>query len=377
MTPSYSSPPTLLLACDLGKSAGKFFYKLPQSEPQALWMDAEVALLSASVASQLSSGGRAQDNAWYRCGDRLTLVGKSAQAHLDYNSFKEDKFLKAPERIAAVLGAIAHSHRLPTQFDAIVWILLPLNELGTRHEIATRLNHICHGFRFQNEREYQVSLQLSFRPEGYGIYVNRKQQLQQTGVAIATRTTWIEMLGHRNGTQLAFETGTLNKAKSSSKFPGFWDCFEKAAHAAGVSPPDYNALFHALETGKTQQFSAAKGRQIDFSAAIEQVQSGYLAALAPHFNDHLIPGLASGRGETILAGGAAYLMRFALQQYFEDCGFEERISFAWEMHESLQQLIEAQLPEAHESSSIPVRMVDCFGLFQVLLGEVSRMQGAA
>jgi hypothetical protein len=29
-------------------------------------------------------------------------------------------------------------------------------------------------------------------------------------VAIAQRTTWIEMLGHRNGTQLAFETGTLN-----------------------------------------------------------------------------------------------------------------------------------------------------------------------
>ena len=38
-----SRTPTLLLACDLSKSGGKFFYKLPQGQTHALWMEAEVA----------------------------------------------------------------------------------------------------------------------------------------------------------------------------------------------------------------------------------------------------------------------------------------------------------------------------------------------
>jgi hypothetical protein len=372
-----ASLPTLLLACDLGKSGGKFFYKLHNGQTQALWMDAEVAHRSASVIGQVNTGGRSQDNAWYRIGDDLTFVGKSARAHTDYNSFKEDKFLKAPERIAAALGAIAFTHNLPTEFEAVVWVLLPINELGTRKAIATRLTELCQGLRFRDEREFKISLRLGFRPEGYGIYVNRKQQLQQAGLAIATRTTWIEMLGHRNGTQLAFETGTLNQAKSTSKFPGFWEPFEKAAIAAGVSAPDYDVLLRALETGEGSQYSVAKGKIVDFSAAMQQVSAGYLATLDPYFNDNLIPSLATGKGEVVLAGGAVDLLQSALQQYFADRGFADRVSFAWEHQEPLQRLVTEQLPESQEFQSIPRRMVDCFGVFQALLGEVNCIPGVA
>lgn len=372
-----SAIPTLFLACDLGKSGGKFFYKLLTGPVHALWMDAEVAQRSVSVISQVNMAGRSQDNAWYRIDDELTFVGKSAKAFLDYNSFKEDKFLKAPERIAAALGAIAHSEKLPAEFEAIVWILLPINELSTRQSIATRLTEICQGFRFRDEQEYKISLRLAFRPEGYGVYVQRKQELQQTGVAIASRTTWIEMLGHRNGTQLAFETGTLNQAKSTSKFPGFWESFEKGAIAAGVSVPDYEVLLAALATNNPRQYSVAKSSQVNFAEAMQHVEIGYLSVLDPHFNDHLIPSLATGRGDVVIAGGAAYLMCSALRTYFEDRGFGDRISFAWEQQDSLTRLVKEQLPEAHEMESLAVRMIDCFGLFQALLGEMNRAQGAA
>ena len=103
----FSQTPTLLLACDLGKSGGKFFYKLLNGQTHALWMDAEVAQRSAAGVAQVSQGGRPQDNAWFRLGDNLVFAGKAAQAFLDYNSFKEDKSLKAAERIARVLGAMA------------------------------------------------------------------------------------------------------------------------------------------------------------------------------------------------------------------------------------------------------------------------------
>jgi hypothetical protein len=370
------SPSTLLLACDLGKSAGKFFYKFLNGRTNALWMDAEVAFRSAAVMNQINNGGRSQDNAWYRIGDQLTFVGKAAKAHIDYNSFKEDKCLKAADRIAAALGAIAFTHRLPSDFTAIVWILLPINELATRKNIATRLTELCQGFCVRDEIEYKVSLNLSFRPEGYGIYVNRKQELQQAGKAIVTRTTWIEMLGHRNGTQLVFETGTLNQALSSSKFPGFWEPFEKAAIAAGVSPADYEVLITALSTRNPQQYSVAKRSLFDFSEAIGQVEAGYLATIDPYFNDNLIPSLATGQGEAVFAGGAAELMRSALTSYFAERGFGDRIVFASDQHNFLQQLVEEQLPESHQIPSMTQRMLDCFGTFQALLGEMNRREVA-
>jgi len=196
-------------------------------------------------------------------------------------------------------------------------------------------------------------------------------------VAISQRTTWIEMLGHRNGTQLAFETGTLNAAKSTSKFPGFWEPFEKAANAAGVSVTEYDVLLKALETGQSQQYSVAKGEIIDLSDAMAQVEASYLDALDSHFNDHLIPSLATGKGDVILAGGAAYLMRQALQLYFEDRGFFPRLSLAWEHQDALTRLVEAQLPESYEMPSMAMRMTDCFGLFQALLGEMNRIKVAS
>jgi hypothetical protein len=372
-----SHAPTLLLACDLGKSGGKFFYKVLHGQTHALWMEAEVAQRAASGVESISPGGRPQDNAWYRNGEVLTFVGKAAQRFLDYNSFKEDKSLKAPERIVGALGVIAKTESLPARFDAVVWVLLPINELATRQQIASRLTALGQGFRFQDEVEYQVNLTLSFRPEGYGIYVQRKAQLQQAGVAIAQRTTWIEMLGHRNGTQLAFETGTLNSAKSTSKFPGFWESFEKAANAAGVSVTEYDVLLRALETRQAQQYSVAKGTSVDFSAAIAQVEAAYLASLESHFTDHLLPSLATGKGDVVLAGGAAYLMREPLRQFFDERGFAPRLSFAWEHQEALSQLVKAQLPEAVELPSLPMRMTDSFGLFQALLGDINRMRVAS
>ena len=303
-------------------------------------------------------------------------MGKSARSFLEHNSFKEDKCLKAPERIAATLGAIAQLEHLPSTFEAIVWVLLPINELATRQRIASRLSEICQDFSFQDTQTAQVSLKLTFRPEGYGIYVQRKKQLQQSGVAISTRTTWVEMLGHRNGTQLAFETGTLNLAKSTSQFPGFWEVFEKAATAAGVSAPDYAVLLKALETQSPQQYSVAKGAMVDLSEAMAQVAAAYVAGLDAHFNDHLIPNLAMGKGDVVLAGGAGYLMRSVLQDYFTERGFGDRVAFVWENQAALTQLVEAQLPEAHEMASIPMRMTDCFGLFQALLGEMNRVRVA-
>lgn len=90
---------------------------------------------------------------------------------------------------------------------------------------------------------------------------------------------------------------------------------------------EYEVLLQALETHQPEQYSVAKGTTVDISAAIAQVEAAYLAVLDSHFNDHLIPDLAAGKGDVILAGGATYLMREALWRYFEERGFSSRLSF--------------------------------------------------
>ncbi len=107
------------------------------------------------------------------------------------------------------------------------------------------------------------------------------------------------------------------------------------------------------------------------------MESAYLASLESHFTDHLLPSLATGKGDVVLAGGAAYLMREPLRRFFEQRGFESRLSFAWEHQEALTQLVKAQLPEAVEMPSLPMRMTDGFGLFQALLGDANRMRVAS
>ena len=103
-------------------------------------------------------------------------------------------------------------------------------------------------------------------------------------------------------------------------FLDFWEPFEKAANAAGVSVTEYDVLLKALETGPVAAcISVPKGEIIDLSDAMAQVEASYLDALDSHFNDHLIPSLSHRvRGMSFLAGGAAYLMRQALQLYFEE-----------------------------------------------------------
>lgn len=70
-------------------------------------------------------------------------------------------------------------------------------------------------------------------------------------------------------------------------------------------------------------------------------------------------------------------MREALKHYFEERGFSSRLSLAWEHQDALTRLIEAQLPESYEMPSMAMRMTDCFGLFQALLGEMNRMKVAS
>ncbi len=368
-----TTPPLISLVGDLGTSASKFFYRLTPGQTMPFWMGAEVAEgLPLAILPNLNIGGRPQDSAWLQIGDEVILVGEVAKTFLDANSLAANKAEKAAYKLAAALGVIAETEKLPSPYEAVVWIPLPLTEIRTRDEIAARLTSIAEqGFIFRGQSQ-QVKLSLKFFPEGFGLYLNRKKQLDTIGYAIEQRRTLIAMMGHRNLSILCFEGGSLKTAQSNSDGPGFWSAFEKAARSLGVTPADYSALLSALTTGQTKQISQVRAGVYDFTEMAEAARQTYWQAVNVYLQDNLLRQLADRSVDIIVSGGAAHILRQTIAQYFEQLGLSNQLLFADGMQERLVEVV-SQLPEAAVNPSLPLRMADCYGLFQGLIAKSSKI----
>jgi hypothetical protein len=373
MNPIATAPPLVSLVGDLGTSASKFFYRLTSGQIMPFWMGAEVAEgLTPAILPSLNTGGRPQDSAWLQIGDEVILVGEVAKTFLDANSLAANKAEKAAYKLAAALGVIAENEKLPSQYEAVVWVPLPLTEIRTRDEIAARLGTIAEqGFVFRGQSQ-QVKLSLKFFPEGFGLYLNRKKQLDTIGLAIEQRRTLIAMMGHRNLSILCFEGGSLKTAQSNSDGPGFWSAFEKVARSLGVTPADYSALLSALTTGQTKQISQVRAGVYDFAEMAEAVRQTYWQAVSVYLQDNLLRQLANCSVDIIISGGAAHVLRSTITQYFEQLGLSDQLIFADGMQERLTEVV-SQLPEAAVNPSLPLRMADCYGLFQGLIAKSSKI----
>ncbi|MEM1238640.1 MAG: hypothetical protein AAGI45_02250 [Cyanobacteria bacterium P01_H01_bin.26] len=373
MTLTTVANPQIYLAADLGSSASKFFYRLHPGQTVPLWMGAEVADgLSAVSVPSLNASGRPQDSAWLQLDDEIVLVGDAAKAFLETNSLMAKKSQMAAYKIAAVLGAIATAEELPTHYDATVWLALPLTEIRTRNEVAEQLQSLCQsGFKFRDTPQ-RIGLSLKFFPEGFGLYLRHKQQLESLGQSIAQRCMMVLMMGHRNLSALYFEGGSLRVASSSSNGPGFWPVFEKTADSLGVTTADYGALMNALMTGRNQQISQSRGSLYDFGELAEAVQQTYWQAVQVHLQDHVFKQLGNSTVDITVSGGASHVLRSRLEDYFDSLNLTERVTFA-DGSQSQLTAIASQLTESAIIPTLPLRMVDCYGLFQGLIGKLCKV----
>ncbi|MEM8501858.1 MAG: hypothetical protein AAF716_01740 [Cyanobacteria bacterium P01_D01_bin.1] len=367
------SPPTIHLAGDLGASASKFFYRVQSGQTVPIWMDSAVADgLSDAALPSIGMKGRPQDSTWLDLESEIVLVGESAKAFLNTTSLSANKSDKAAFKIAAALGVISELENLPAQYQAVIWIPLPLTEIRTHEQIARKFNDICDRSFLCRGRQQQVQPTLKFFPEGFGLYLNRKRQLESLGKTIHHRRTLILMMGHRNLSVLCFESGSLRAGRSNSDGPGFWPAFEKATRSAGVPPADYTPLMLALTTGRSQQISQAQAGIFDFGAYASFVRQTYWQAVSIYLQDNLLGQLTDSSVDIILSGGGSRILWTELTEYFSSLGLDDRLIYADRMQPQLTDAV-SQLPEAVQDSSIPLRMSDCYGLFQGLIGKLTKV----
>jgi hypothetical protein len=336
-------------------------------------MDSAVADgLGETALPSIGSQHQPQSSTWLEIGSEVVLVGALAKGFLDANSLSENKADKAAYKIAAALGVIAELEQLPSQYQATIWLPLPLTEIRTREQIAAKLNDICDSSFLCRGRPQQVQPILKFFPEGFGLYLNRKRQLDSLHRTIDQRRTLILMMGHRNLSILCFEGGSLRTGRSNSDGPGFWPAFEKATRSAGVPPTDYAPLMLALTTGKAKQISQAQAGIFDFGAYANFVRQTYWQAVSIHLQDNLLGQLTDSSVDIILSGGGSQIIRAELTDYFNTLGLDERIIYADKMQPQLTEVV-SQLPEAAQNSSLTLRMSDCYGLFQGLIGKLTKV----
>ena len=373
MTQTTEEIPTIYLAGDIGASASKFFYRVHTGQTVPIWMTSAIATgLTHSALPALSMSRRPQDSAWLQIDDDVILVGEAAKTCVETTSLSANKAETAAYKIAAALGIIAELENLPSHYRAAIWLSLPLTEIRTREQILDRFNDICDRGFICREQPQQVKPMLKVFPEGFGLYLNRKKQLENISLSISQRRTLILMMGHRNLSILCFENNALRAGKSNSDGPGFWPAFEKATRSAGVSPTDYAALMLALTTGKPQQISQAQAGLCDFGPYASLVQQTYWQAVSIYLQDNLLGQLTDSAVDIILSGGGSCMIRPQLTDYFGSLGLEDRLIFADTMQPQLRDVVSA-LPEAAQNSSISLRMSDCYGLFQGLIGKLTKV----
>ncbi|MEM8502408.1 MAG: hypothetical protein AAF716_04570 [Cyanobacteria bacterium P01_D01_bin.1] len=365
--------PTIHLAGDLGASASKFFYRVQPGQTVPLWMDSAVADdLSESALPSIGMKGRPQDSTWLDIDSEVVLVGESAKAFVNHTSLTANKAEKAAFKVAAALGVISEMEQLPNRYQAFIWIPLPLTEIRTHEQIAAKFKDICDRGFICRGRQQQVRPILKFFPEGFGLYLNRKKQLDSLSRTINHRRTLILMMGHRNLSILCFENGSFRSGRSNSDGPGFWPAFEKATRSAGVPPTDYAPLMVALTTGKPQQISQAHAGVFDFGSYASFVRQTYWQAVSIYLQDNLLGQLTDSSVDITLSGGGSRIIWTELTDYFSSLGLDDRIIYADKMQPQLTDAV-SQLPEAAQNSSIPLRMSDCYGLFQGLIGKLTKV----
>jgi hypothetical protein len=373
MTQTTKETPTIYLAGDIGASASKFFYRVQPGQTVPLWMNsAVVSGLTDTALPALGMSRCPQDCTWLQLDDEIVLVGEAAKTCVETNSLSANKAETAAYKVAAALGIVAELEQLPNRYQAVIWLPLPLTEIRTREQITDKLTSICEqGFSCRGQQQ-KVQTELKFFPEGFGLYLNRKKQLENISLSISQRRTLILMMGHRNLSILCFESNALRAGRSNSDGPGFWPAFEKATRSAGVPPTDYAALMLALTTGKAQQISQAQAGLCDFAPYISFVQQTYWQAVSIYLQDNLLGQVTDSSVDIILSGGGSCLIRTQLTDYFDSLGLGDRLIFADKMQPHLTDVV-SQMPEAAQNSSIPLRMSDCYGLFQGLIGKLTKV----
>jgi hypothetical protein len=367
-------PPLIQTYIDMGSSATKCLYW--QGQPHLLHLDPQVARLNPTRLDRLMLGGltsqEPEDSAYVMVGHSAYAIGALAMAQKGDSGLALPKRDRAVYKILATLGVIAEKTLVAQktnpsagEFTAQLGLLLPLEEYWQdRQELKAQIVGAMADFRFRGRAWVGQLERLEMQPEGAGLYLAKGLQLARAGVSIRDSTVVVLMLGHRNLSILTFEKGsTPQETNSTSQGPGFVEYLKQCAtELPGVAPDDPALLAAVLQAHPTFHVPGRR-EALDLAKACAYAREFYLERVT----QFLVEWLPSAEVEVIVGGGAAYVIRSELEQFFDQRGMGQQVTWAEALRQEMTDVLRG--PEGTDTPDLitSVRWADVYGLFKTFM----------
>jgi hypothetical protein len=421
----------LYLAVDTGGSQTKVIFQLDSHDrPHTFTMPPQIEQVPKNRLQHFFErqgwiGNPApQQRAWVEWDNQVFILGDFAQKFNPEDRLKERKYENTLYKVLAAVGVIVADQRdliKRRKLTVSLAVLLPWNEYSDRDLFKEQLTWMLQAFSFQ-DCPIKVKLDLLMcRPEGGGLAATF---LRQRGAHwLREKQLGVLMFGHRNTTALHFANGELKVG--DSPLLGFSVLLDHILeHVGGL---DREALTLALAQGMVKPtvsddpprhgwkkrashypdwqtlpqiqalaFSrnpSLRTKEIDrLAEAIELATQTYWQQLE-NWLKRVLPNHLK-LDEVLIGGGSATYLKPLLEKYFNSClhldsglGTQQRAEFRPMLESSalihstpinwgdpFQQQAKKLLAFSKtqdEAQSLSVRFLDCFGLFDYLLANLS------
>jgi hypothetical protein len=359
---------------DMGSSATKCLYW--HGKPSLLHLAPQVARLNPSRLDRLMLGGltsqEPEDSAYVMVGSSAYAIGALAIAQKGDSGLALPKRDRAVYKILATLGVIAEktlagdmSTEVGCEFTAQIGLLLPLEEYWQdRKELKAQIQGAIADFGFRGKALFGQLERIEMQPEGAGLYLAKGLQLARAGVGIRDRIVVVLMFGHRNLSILTFEKGsTPQEMNSTSQGPGFVEYLKQCATELPGVAPDDPALLEAVLNGHETFHIPGRREALDLSRASTYAREFYLDRV----NQFLVEWLPSAEVEVIVGGGAAYFIRSELEQFFQQRGLAQQITWAETLRQEMADVLRGNPGTTEPDLITSVRWADVYGLFKAFM----------
>ncbi|MBW4504964.1 MAG: ParM/StbA family protein [Scytonematopsis contorta HA4267-MV1] len=421
----------IYISVDVGGSQTKIIYqKSGDSKPNYLLLPPELEEISQTKLDNYMArlgwigSPHPDQQLWVVWNERVVVLGDFASKFDPQDRLGELKYENALWKVLGVIGLIVETNniRVPPKkpLSVELALLLPWNEYNDRKKFEEQLRKMLAGFQVRSTALKVNLSRFLCRPEGGGLAAVR---IKQEGIDwLRSLQLGVLMFGHRNTTILYFDRGQLKLG--DSPLLGFAnmldmviemtsgldrerlaDAIFKARHAAleEIYSADFNNTRHPkwVEAASIKALATAKDQNLrdkeiqDIGNAIKVATAEYWDKLE-RWMSRVLP---KELDEMIIGGGAAYHVEPELENYFNcqpktdteyssssysygspgkkirvegyrrKSGNKHFTPMIWGsgMTKVVKQTFNLEKQQFGEQC-IDSRLVDCFGLFDYLVG---------
>ena len=417
--------PKLFLCVDPGGSQTKIIYQQNRDKkPRYLLMPPEVEEIKEDNLKRYLEKESKMSNpspirqAYLEVNKQTFVVGYFASLFNPEDRLSEIKYENALYKTLAAVGVIVEQNNLnPQKISLQLAVLLPWNEYEDRSKFYNKLKEYLSSFTWRGQ-SYSIQLdKFICRPEGGGlaaIHTRKKgsewQQDKKLGIL---------MFGHRNITALCFEYGELTGDSpligfskfldnvigrtsgldrdriASAIFQGLdsdeTDIYSSSDYASYTFYPEWNELGAIKELANAKDEDLRRQEVDDVSQAIKVATEEYWTTVSKWLNRVFPADLDS----VVISGGASRFLEPDLEKHF-NCEHKHKIDggsyprYTYKRTGEYQQDdldrhftpmvwgagftkeiedILALSGKKQAENSLPYRLVDAYGLFDLLISK--------